>query len=189
MDYKMKFIGGILSCLLAVSISTINAQTPCNDTLGNWHLEMDRTYFQKVYSYPEKDSATLQQEVLAMIRTVENVSDVQEVTGTITATISNRWVRFQKFGYQRSKMPIAILSPQNFTISCDIKPGKYRVTVSNIVNVPDVTPNLGPSYWNSIPYKSKTGCLTTASTVIFALRAMDDDYSDLFILPVLTQDW
>ncbi len=178
-----------IALLMLSNVGAVRSQTPCNDTLGNWHLEMNKTYFQRVYSYPEKDSISLQREVLEMIRTIENIRDVSEVHGVISASVTNRWVRFQKFGYQRSKMPIAILSPQNFSISCDVKPGKYRVTVSNIVNVPDVTPNLGPTYWNTLPYKSKTGCFSAVGTIVAAMKAMDADYSDLFLLNTNTEDW
>lgn len=188
----MKFIATLFFCCLA--FSRVKAQTPCGDSSNNWNLEKGNTFVQIVFTDSlNTDSQTLANNILSQIKTTSGVKNIQILAGSIIFDIEGRLVDYKAQGYKWGTIPNSVLlHPMNYSVSIEIKKGKYRITCSKMVTYIPLS-NSKMAYDWGIDIYNKEGCIRSLNkrSIMESLPIIMQDFVNTFELKrkVQKSDW
>lgn len=96
---------------------------------GSFKILETEIIYQKVFN---QDSITADK-LVAFLKTVPTISNIQSADGTVTADLVYLAVDFKKFKFAQVAVPPIIQTGKfNGKLSFEIKPGKYRTTLRGI---------------------------------------------------------
>ena len=96
---------------------------------GSFKILETEIIYQRVFN---QDSITVEK-LVEFLRTLPTVGNIQAGDGTVTADLVYLTVDFKKFKFSQVSVPPIIQTGKfNGSLSFDVKPGKYRVTLRGI---------------------------------------------------------
>jgi hypothetical protein len=129
-----------------------------------------------------KDGSILWQKVYEGTPSFRVLSDVEKLDSIIIGKIENHSTNYKKQGYGSMNVPILVRDELlNANARIDIKEGRYRVTLTNIVfsNTNQYLGAIG-SPTTAESYFIKKGNITDRPAMLSILKIIDVDLEDLF---------
>lgn len=146
--------------LALIKFIPLNGQTPCNDSVGNWHFESGNTYIEFVITDSTLTDSTT---TISLIREMllQFASNIQVDGNRITAEVKNFSFSDKDCGFVYLTTDYLFSSQVSFNVTVQVKSLRYKVMCSNFTTIMTMYGTTSSANWNTVIYK-KNGCLKSS---------------------------